>query len=36
VHMGVNLGDVRTHRSLRDALARFVIESIKARSNQRR
>ena len=36
VHMGVNLGDVRTHRSLRDALTRFVIESMKARSNQRR
>jgi rsbT co-antagonist protein RsbR len=35
VHMGVNLGDVRTHRSLRDALTRFVIESMKARSNPR-
>ena len=36
VHMGVNLGDVRTHRSLRDALTRFVVESMKARANQRR
>ena len=35
VHMGVNLGDVRTHRSLRDALTRFVTESMKARSNSR-
>ena len=35
VHMGVNLGDVRTHRSLRDALSRFVIETMKARASQR-
>jgi rsbT co-antagonist protein RsbR len=28
VHMGVSLGDVRTHRSLRDALSRFVLESM--------
>jgi len=28
VHMGVDLGEVRTHRSLRDALSRFVLESM--------
>jgi rsbT co-antagonist protein RsbR len=36
VHMGVNLGEVRTHRSLRDALFRYVIESMtKARLAKR-
>jgi rsbT co-antagonist protein RsbR len=36
VHMGVNLDQVRTHRSLRDALARFVLESIAKGSPGRR
>ena len=36
VHMGVNLDQVRTHRSLRDALARFVLESMAKGSPGRR
>jgi rsbT co-antagonist protein RsbR len=36
VHMGVNLDQVRTHRSLRDALARFVLESMSKGSSARR